>query len=47
LRQMPVCVVLTMVSCLFLSVPLITSGVSLNRAECKKIAQVLHDLVSG
>ena len=32
---MPVCVGLIMVSCLFLLVPLITSGVLLNRAECK------------
>ncbi len=35
LRLMPVCVGLIMVICLFLLVPLITSGVYLNRAECK------------
>jgi hypothetical protein len=34
LRLLPVCIRLAMVSCLFLSVPLITSGV-LNRDECK------------
>ncbi len=32
---MPACVGLIMVSCLFLLVPLTTSGVLLNKAECK------------
>ncbi len=41
LRLMPVCVGLIMVSCLFLLVPLITSGVLLNRAE-RKAACWLH-----
>jgi hypothetical protein len=38
---MPVFVGLAMVSCLFLSVPLITSGVLLNRDECKAACRLL------
>jgi hypothetical protein len=41
LRLMPVCVGLIMVSCLFLLVPLNTSGVLLNRAECKAACRLL------
>jgi hypothetical protein len=41
LRLMPVCVGLIMVSCLFLLVPLIKSGVLLNRAECKAACRLL------
>ncbi len=44
LRLMPVYVGLTLVSYLFLSVPLITSGVELNRAQCKA-ACPLHLLI--
>ncbi len=41
LQLMPVCVGLIMVSCLILQVPLITSGVLLNRAECKAACRLL------
>jgi hypothetical protein len=44
LRLMPVCVGFIMVSCLFLLFPLITSGVSLNRAECKAACR-LHLII--
>jgi len=48
LRLMPVCVGLIMVSCLFLLVPLITSGVLLNRAECKAACRLhLTILIRG
>ncbi len=44
LRLMPVCVGLILFSCLFLSAPPITSGVSLNMAECKAACR-LHLLI--
>jgi hypothetical protein len=44
LRLMSVCFGLAMVSCLFLSVPLITSGLELNRDECKAACR-LHIII--
>jgi hypothetical protein len=44
LRLMPVCFGLILVSCLFLLVALITSGVQLNRAECKAACR-LHLII--
>jgi hypothetical protein len=41
---MTICVGLIMVSCLFLLVPQITSGVSLNRAKCKAACR-LHLII--
>ncbi len=46
LRLMPIFVVLTMVSCLFLLVPLITTGVYLNRAECKAACRLLLTILN-
>jgi hypothetical protein len=42
LRLLPVCIGLINVSCLFLSVPPITSGVQLNRTECKAGCRLHH-----
>ncbi len=41
---MPVCVGLIMVSCIVLLFPLITTGVYLNRVECKAVCR-LHLII--